>query len=116
MVTYRTKTKGWSPREIEDLRRLAANKTNSLNTIAAYMGRSRNSVAGMLQRLGIRLSDERPAVRAPKPKPDPLDGFLLNGEPLQFAETDRACARCGVRETVHRIDGCGQFAVELRVR
>lgn len=42
--------------------------------------------------------------------------FFLNGKPLRFGPSGRCCARCGVREDVHRLHGCGQFAAEIRVR
>lgn len=40
----------------------------------------------------------------------------IDGTPVNFAISSEPCARCGVREDVHRQNGCGNFATELRVR
>lgn len=42
--------------------------------------------------------------------------IALQGEPVELAIAVPACARCGVREDRHHEYGCGQFALELRVR
>lgn len=99
----------WTSRDDQELRRLAAIDGANHVSLGAQLGRTASAVQSRMFNLGIRLQSDRR-------REDPLDGFLLNGEPLQFAETDRACARCGVRETVHRIHGCGQFATDIRVR
>lgn len=111
--------KPWSPREIETLKRHVAEAKRSANEIAEDMGRSRNSVIGQVHRLGLRLTANRPPIRRNRVTPtivDDIGNVFLNGEPLQFAEVDRPCARCAVRETEHHKHGCGQFAAEVRVR
>lgn len=112
----------WAPSEIERLKRFVAQGKLSMSEIAQELGRSRNSVGGQLHRLGLRLTaKQRPPVpkqrrvRNVKPPAD-VGALFLNGEPLIFADTSPPCARCGVREDVHLIHGCGQFAGELRVR
>jgi hypothetical protein len=96
---------------------LQAGKT--YREIAAKLHCSPAAVGGQVHRLGLTQHPEKgrrrraPNYDARKPS---LDGITFNGEPLQFAATDRPCARCAVRETVHHQHGCGQFAAEVRVR
>lgn len=118
-MTPWNKEKPWSPSEIERLKRFAANGKLSLNEIALEFQRSRNSIAGQLHRMGLRLTKNRPPIRRNRITPtivDDIGNVFLNGEPLQFAEVDRPCARCAVRESQHHKHGCGQFAAEVRVR
>lgn len=92
------------------------------------LGCTASSISGRVRRLGLKSPEETQKRRfndrtgqtwRPKPPPSapqPIPDFCLNGEPLQFAEVDRPCARCAVREGVHHEHGCGQFAAEVRVR
>jgi hypothetical protein len=102
--------KPWTFQDDEDLKRLAKIDGQTAQSIGAAINRTGASVAGRMHNLGIRLSGSR------RPNTDPLAGIFLDGEPLIFAEVDRPCARCAVRETVHHEHGCGQFAAEVRVR
>lgn len=99
----------WSAQEDDDLKRLAKIEGQTSATIARILNRTAASVSSRLHSLGIRTSGSRKSK-------DPLDAILFNGEPLQFAEIDRPCARCAVRETIHDQHGCGQFAIEIKVR
>lgn len=99
----------WTPRDDEELKRLAALEDANHVLIGAALGRSASAVQCRMYGLGIKLRSDRK-------REDPLDGILFNGEPLQFAESDRACARCGVRETIHRLHGCAKFAADITVR
>lgn len=89
--------------------------------IAEIFGCSQSAIAGRVHRLGLQMrTGINRSRRAPnhheKPSGPSLEGIFLNGEPLRFAEVDRPCARCAVRETQHHRHGCGQFAAEVRVR
>lgn len=99
----------WTQQDDEDLKRLAAMEGQTAQTIGAALNRTGAAVSVRMHSIGVRLVSSRR-------REDPLDGIFLNGEPLQFAEVDRPCARCAVRETQHRLHGCGQFAAEIRVR
>ncbi len=99
----------WTPRDDQELRRLAAIDGQNHVTAGAALGRTSAAVQNRASSLGIRFqSDCR--------REDPLDGIFLNGEPLRFAVVDRPCARCAVRETIHHQFGCGQFATAVSVR
>lgn len=100
----------WTFNDDEDLKRLAKIDGQTAQSIGKALNRTGAAVAGRMHNLGIRLAGSR------RPHKDPLDGILLNGEPLRFAEVDRPCARCAVRETMHYKHGCGQFAAAIRVR
>jgi hypothetical protein len=100
----------WADWERAELRRLAARPNASFESIAKRLGRTQAAIENQMTNMGIRLSSSS------RPKMDPVENFFLNGEPLVFAQTGTPCARCGVREDVHRIHGCGQFAGEIRVR
>lgn len=96
---------------------LAANC--SYREIGLILGCSASAVGGQVHRLGLPTKRQAGRRRAEnyKAKPhDPLEGIFLDGQPLVFADTGPSCARCGVREDVHRLHGCAQFAGELRVR
>lgn len=108
-VDRQTERRPWTFQDDEDLRRLAQLEGHTAQTIGAALNRTGAAVAGRMHNLGIRLASSRR-------REDPLDGIFLNGEPLRFAEVDRPCARCAVRETQHRRHGCSQFAAEIRVR
>lgn len=102
------------------LRKLFAAGT-SYREMAEIFGCSQSAIAGRVHRLGLPLRcGQNRSRRAPnhqeKPRQvTPIDALMLNGEPLKFAEVDQACARCGVRETLHHKHGCGQFAAEVKV-
>lgn len=100
----------WTDYDKDELRRLAAMPESTVPFIANRLGRTDAAIAGKMNDLGIRLA------RSLRQKNDAIDNFLLNGEVLTFAVTDRPCARCAVRETEHYRHGCGQFAAEVRVR
>jgi hypothetical protein len=108
-VGNRRSNRPWTQADDHRLRELARQEDQNLASIGAALGRTASSVASRVYNLGIRLASGRK-------KEDPLDTFMLNGEPLQFADTGPSCARCGVRDDKHREFGCGQFAEELRVR
>jgi len=119
MSGWKTRERPWTPHDIERLRKMVAGGKMSQNQIAEELGRSRNSVAGQVSRLGLRITaNPAPKMRnrvTPRPT-DPFANILFNCEPLIFADTGPSCARCGVREDAHHQHGCGQFAAELRVR
>jgi len=109
----------WDGRANARLRKLL--KANcTYREIALIFGCSQSAVGGQVHRLGLsKPQSEGKRTRAPNFKAnasDPLEGLFLNGEPLIFADTGPSCARCGVREDVHRLHGCERFAGELRVR
>lgn len=107
----------WDGRAKSRLKKLLAANT-SYREIAAILGCSPAAVGGQVHRLGLTrepAKGNRPRLRVPS-QALPEDAFFLNGEPLQFAEVDRPCARCAVRESVHHQHGCGQFAADIRVR
>ena len=110
----------WDGRADSRLRKLFQANV-SYREIAEIFGCSQSAIAGRVHRLGLPMRCGANRNRAPKyrEKPrevTPIDAFLLNGEPLTFAVTDRPCARCAVRETEHHKHGCGQFAAEVTVR
>lgn len=107
----------WNGRANSRLKKLlAANCT--YREIAGILGVSPSAVGGQVHRLGLtreHIKGHRPRPKVPS-QALPQDAFLLDGFPLQFADTGPNCARCGVREDAHHQHGCGQFAGELRVR
>ena len=106
----------WDGPSVARLKKLVAADTPT-KEIANIFGCSRNAIVGKIYRLGLSLDQSQPKPpRVSQPKADPLEGIFFNGEPLQFAEVDRPCARCAVRESQHQKHGCGQFAAEVRVR
>ena len=105
----------WLPDEDARLRELAEAGV-PYEKIGAMLGRTQQAIQNRCYTIKIRFRGEmkpRPKVRS---NALPEDAFFLNGEPLQFAEVDRPCARCAVRESVHHQHGCGQFAADIRVR
>lgn len=106
----------WDGPSIARLKKLVAANTPA-KEIAHIFGCSRNAILGKIYRLGLSPDQSQPKhPRVPQPKAVSLESIFLNGEPLQFAEVDRPCARCAVRETHHHEHGCGQFSAEVRVR
>lgn len=101
----------WTPQDDARLRRLAEHNEATYASIAVALKRTVSAVQNRMYSLGIRLDRLRTSRNE-----DPLVNIFLNGEPLTFAVTDRPCARCAVRESVHYEHGCGQFAAEVRVR
>ena len=105
----------WLPDEDARLRELAEAGV-PYEKIGAMLGRTQQAIQNRCYTIKIRFRGEmkpRPKVRS---NALPEDVFFLDGQPLQFAEVDRPCARCAVRESVHHQHGCGQFAAEVRVR
>lgn len=105
----------WTPDDDARLRELAETGV-PYEKIGEMLGRTQQAIQNRCYTIKIRFRGEmrpRPRVQS---NVLPEDAFLLNGAPLVFAETDTPCARCAVKESVHREHGCGQFAAEVRVR
>ncbi len=110
-----TRGRVWLPDEDARLREIAEAGV-PYEKIGKMLGRTQQAIQNRCYTLKITFRGERrPRPRVTSPAL-PEDVFFLNGEPLQFAEVDRPCARCAVRESVHHQHGCGQFAAEVRVR
>lgn len=106
----------WDGLSIARLKKLVAAKTPT-KEIADIFGCSPAAIIGKSYRLGLSQGKSKPKTpRVSQDKAASLENIFFNGEPLQFAEVDRPCARCAVRETEHHKHGCGQFAAEVRVR
>jgi hypothetical protein len=101
----------WSYDDDNRLRELAEAGVG-YDRIGKILGRTQQAVQNRAYSLQIRFKRKGKA----KPELDRLAGITLNNETLIFAETGPSCARCGVREDVHPIHGCGRFASDLRVR
>ena len=105
----------WTSFDDERLRELAEAGV-PYEKIGKMLGRTQQAIQNRCYAIKIRFrGEQRPRPRVPS-SVLPEDVFFLDGQPLQFAEVDRTCARCAVRETQHRQFGCGQFAAEVRVR
>ena len=110
----------WDGLADKRLRKLFAANV-SYREIAEIFGCSQSAIAGRVHRLGLQMRrginrSRRAPNHREKPQQVSVESIFLNGEPLTFAVTDRPCARCAVRESVHHEHGCGQFAAEVRVR
>lgn len=109
------KGRAWS-QDDDDRLRILAESGVPYEKIGQMLGRTQQAIQNRCYFLKIRFRGEA----KPRPKLQsnvlPEDVFFLDGQPLQFAEVDRPCARCAVRETRHHEFGCGQFAAEVRVR
>jgi hypothetical protein len=101
----------WLPADDQRLRELCRTPGQTYRTMSKALRRSESSISNRMYLMDLRMPKENRGL--PKVR---LKDILLNGEPLQFAETDRPCARCAVRESVHHEHGCGDFAAEIRVR
>lgn len=121
MSVFDTDPKPWTDEE-DQMLRLLVGFGSTYGKIAIALGRTRNAVAGRAARLKLDTPQETKArawhdrTDQKRQRPNTDVGITLNGEPLVFAVTDRPCARCAVRESVHHEHGCGQFAAEVRVR
>lgn len=103
----------WTPLDDQRLRKLAEAGT-PYTEIGEILGRTQQAVQNRCYTIKIRFRAEQPKRTARKLLPE--DAFTLDGEPIQFAETDDPCARCAVKELAHQQHGCGQFANNIRVR
>lgn len=110
-----TRNRPWLPDDDDRLHELAKAGV-PYEKIGKILGRTQQAIQNRCYVLKIRFrGEQRPRPRVPS-NVLPEDVFFLDGQPLQFAEVDRPCARCAVRETMHHQFGCGQFAAEVRVR
>lgn len=108
----------WNGQAIARLKKLLAANCG-YREIGMILGCSASAVDGQVHRLGLPTKRQAGRRRAEnfKAKPqEPLANIFFDGEPLVFADTAPPCARCGVREDVHRLHGCARFTGELRVR